>query len=78
MSPWSLWTYDPGAVLGGFHRGDCGHVTPGVGYGRWVYSGNWKCNVRYIVWEVGSPWRLWMSDTRVRVLEVGSTWRLDI
>ena len=22
---------------------------------RWVYSGNWKCNVRYMVWEVVHP-----------------------
>ena len=34
---------------------ETGYVTPGVGSGRWVYSGNW----RYMVWEVGSPWRLW-------------------
>ena len=57
--------------MGGFHHGDCGHVTPGVRSGRWVYSGNWNCNSRYMVWEVGSLWRLWTSDTRVRVLEVG-------
>ena len=51
-------------------------MTPGVRSGKWVYSGNWKCNARYMVWEVGSPWRLWMSDIKVRVLEVGPPWRL--
>ena len=36
VSPWSLWTCDSGARSGGFHRGDCGHVTEGAGPGRWV------------------------------------------
>ena len=37
--------------------GDCGHVTPVIGFGVWDHRGDWSFETLYRFWEVVSRWR---------------------